>query len=201
MSVQKINPGTGVLILMIAVIGITRVLFNLDHDISVIANFSPLGAMAIFGGACFNRPWKALAFPLLTLFLSDFILHQTVYKSSGNGILYGGWYWVYGALALMTIAARVIMKKLSVSAFIISALVSMIIHWTITDLGVWWHSKTFSQDWSGYMDCLTLAIPFEMKFLAGTLVYGSILFGVYVRMKQWYGKTPDNRRSQISNPG
>lgn len=198
MSMQKINPGTGVLVMMIAVVGITRIIFNLNHDISGIANFSPLGAMAIFGGACFNKQWKALAFPLLTLFLSDVILHQTVFKSYGNGFLYGGWYWVYGALALMTLAARFIMKKTSVATFIISTLVSVLIHWTITDIGVWWGSKTFSQDWYGYLDCLALAIPFELKFLAGTLVYGSILFGAYVWMKQRYGKILENRRSEIS---
>jgi len=199
MSYQKINPGTGTLVLMTAAVGMIRIIFNLNHDISGIANFSPLGAMAIFGGACFNRPWKALAFPLLTIFLSDIILHLTVFKSYGTGFLYGGWYWVYGALAMMTFAARMIMKKLSVSTFIISTLVCVIIHWTITDLGVWWGSKTFSQDWSGYWDCPTVAIPFELKFLAGTLVYGTILFGIYVWMKQKYAKMAENHTSEISD--
>jgi hypothetical protein len=183
MQNQKLNPGTGILIIMIASIAITRIIFNFNHDISGIANFSPVGAMAIFGGACFNRNWKAFTFPLLTLFFSDFILHQTVFKNYGNGFLYNGWLWVYGSFALMTIASRLMMKKQNIYRFIICIVIGVLIHWTLTDMGVWWGSKTFSQDLNGYLECLTVAIPFELKFLAGTLAYGSILFGVLAWMK------------------
>src|SRR5215212_1966971 len=118
MSFQKIKPGTATLLLIIVLVGIIRVIFNFNYDISPIANFSPLGAMAIFGGAYFDRRWKAFLFPLLTLFISDFILHQTVFKSYGNGVLYGGWYWVYSAFLLMTLAGRWIMKRISVMSFL-----------------------------------------------------------------------------------
>jgi hypothetical protein len=183
MSHQKINPRTVVLLVMILAVGAVRVIFNFNHDISSLANFSPLGAMAIFGGAYFNRNWKALAFPLLTLFVSDFILHQTVFKSYGNGFLYEGWYWVYGAIALMCIAGRLILQKPSTTKFLITAFVCVVIHWTFTDIGVWWGSKIYSQDLTGYFNCLVAAIPFEFKFLAGTLVYGAILFGAFEWMK------------------
>jgi hypothetical protein len=188
MSIKKINPGTGVLAVMITVVGITRIIFNLNHDISAIANFSPLGAMAIFGGACFNRKWKAIAFPLLTLFLSDVILHQTVFKSYGNGFLYSGWFWVYGAFALMTIAGRWIMKRPSLMNFFGVVITCVIIHWFITDLGVWMGSELYSRDMRGYFECLVAAIPYELKFLAGTVVYGGILFGAFEYMKQRYGR-------------
>src|SRR5215212_1836295 len=111
MTTQKLNLRTAILLIMILAIGAIRIVFNFNHDISAIANFSPLGAMAIFGGAYFDKRWKAIVFPLLTLFISDFILHQTVFKSYGNGILYGGWYWVYSAFLLMTLAGRWIMKR------------------------------------------------------------------------------------------
>ena len=85
MSLPKFNPRTTVLLIMIIVIGALRVIFNFSYEILPLANFSPLGAMALFGGAYFNKSWKAFAFPLLTLFISDFILHQTVFKAFGNG--------------------------------------------------------------------------------------------------------------------
>jgi hypothetical protein len=183
MSHQKINPRTAVLLVMILAVGAVRVIFNFNHDISSLANFSPLGAMAIFGGAYFNRNWKAFGFPLLTLFVSDFILHQTVFKSYGNGFLYEGWYWVYGAIALICVAGTWIMRKPSTAKFLITTFVCVMIHWTLTDIGVWWGSKIYSQDLAGYFNCLVAAIPFEFKFLAGTLVYGTILFGAFEWMK------------------
>ena len=179
MSFIKFNPRTALLLLFITIIAAVRVVFNFSSEISPLANFSPIGAMALFGGAYFNKQWKAFVFPLLMLFLSDFILQQTVFKPYGNGILYGGWYWVYGAFALMTLAGRWLLKKLTVKAFILSVLVCVIIHWIVTDIGVWYGSKIFAQNWKGYVDCLVVAIPYEWRFLTGTLVYGIVLFGLF----------------------
>jgi hypothetical protein len=186
MSIEKFNPHTTVLLILISAIAVVRVIFNFNYDISPLANFSPVGAIAIFGGVYFNRKWKAFAFPLLVLFISDFILHQTVFKAYSNGILYSGWYWVYGAFALMTIAGRWLLKKVTVNRFLISVLCCVFIHWIVTDMGVWLGSKTYSQDLNGFMLCLIKAIPYEWRFLAGTLIYGVILFGSFEWMKRKY---------------
>jgi len=186
MNSIKFNPRTGVLLIFISIIATVRVIFNFNHDISPLANFSPIGAMALFGGAYFNRNWKAFAFPISILFISDFILHQTVFKAYSNGFLYSGWYWVYGAFMVMTITGRWIMKTIIVNRFLISTLVCVFIHWVVTDLGVWIGSKTYTQDFSGFMACLINAIPFEWRFLIGTLVYGFILFGLFEWMKRKY---------------
>lgn len=186
MNIAKFNPRTAVLLIFISITAVVRIILNFNYDISPLANFSPLGAMAIFGGAYFNKKWKALAFPLLMLFISDFILNQTVFKAYSSGILYSGWYWVYGAFALMAITGRWILKKITVNRFIISAIACVLIHWIVTDLGVWIWSKTYTQDLNGLMACLVNAIPFEWRFLAGTLVYGIILFGLFEWMKRRY---------------
>ncbi len=186
MTTIKFNPRTAVLLVFILITAAVRVIFNFHYDISPLANFSPIGAMALFGGAYFNKKWKAFAFPLLMLFISDFILHQTVFKAYGNGFLYGGWYWVYGAFALMTIVGRWLLKKVTVNRFLFSVLTCVFIHWIVTDLGVWIGSKTYSQDVNGFIACLAKAIPYEWRFLAGTLVYGVILFGLFEWMKRKY---------------
>jgi hypothetical protein len=157
MSIEKINPRTTILLLFIMLTAAIRVLLHFSDEVSVFANFSPIGAMALFGGAYFNKRWKAFAFPLLALFFSDLVLYQTVFKGHGNGLLYGEWYWVY-----------------------------VFIHWIVTDIPVWHGSKIFSQDMKGYIDCLIVAIPFEWRFLTGTLVYGTVLFGVFEWMKKRY---------------
>jgi hypothetical protein len=186
MSLLKFNPRATILLIMIVAISALRVFFNFNYDISPMANFSPLGAMALFGGAYFNKSWKALAFPLLTLFISDFILHQTVFKAYGNGFLYGGWYWVYGALALMTFVGKWIMRNVSVNSFLLSVVCCVFIHWIVTDLGVWIGSKIYAQTLGGFISCLIAAIPFEVRFITGTAVYGIVMFGLFEWMKRRY---------------
>ena len=186
MSIQKINPSTVILFLMMAAVSALRVVFNLSHETFLLANFSPIGAMALFGGSYFDKRWKAFGFPLFSLFLSDFILHQTVFKTYGYGFLYGSWYWVYGAFALITLAGRWILAKRTVGRFLLSVVVCVFIHWILTDFGIWLGSKTYAQNLGGFVDCLVAAIPFEWKFFAGTTIYGLILFGAFGWMQQRY---------------
>lgn len=186
MSLFKFNPRTTVLLLFIFAIALVRVILNFNYEISPLANFSCVGAMALFGGAYFDKQWKGFAFPILTLFISDFILNQTVFKSYGNGFLYSGWYWVYGAFAIMTIDGKIILKKVTATNFIISVIVCVLIHWVVSDIGVWIGSTLYAQNASGFAECLTAAIPFEWRFLAGTLIYGIILFGSFELMKRKY---------------
>jgi hypothetical protein len=186
MTIKNFNPGTLVLLSFIFFTAALRVTFNLNYGISPIANFSPLGAMALFGGAYFNKKWKAFAFPLGMLFISDLILHQTVFKKYGNGFLYGSWYWVYGAFALMVLLGRWLLQKITVAGFALSVISCVFVHWIVADLGVWIGSKTYSQDISGFIACLENAVPYEWRFMAGTLVYGVILFGLFEWMKRRY---------------
>ncbi|HEV8285090.1 MAG TPA: DUF6580 family putative transport protein [Chitinophagaceae bacterium] len=182
----KFDPRTVVLLVFISITAAIRVIFNFNYDISPLANFSPIGAMALFGGAYFNKKWKAFAFPLLMLFISDIILHQTVFKAYSKGLIYGEWYWVYGAFALMTLTGRWLLKKVTINRFLLSVLACVFIHWIVTDFGIWIGSKTWEQSLKGFLACLTVAIPYEWRFLAGTLVYGVVLFGLFEWMKRKY---------------
>lgn len=189
MSSSKFNPATLVVLLFVMATGAVRVFCNLHLEngvISEVALYSPIGAMALFGGAYFNKGWKAFLFPLGTLFLSDFILHQTVFKPYSSGLLYSGWWWVYGAFVLMVLAGRLIMRRVTVGTFVTSVLAAVIIHWIVTDIGVWYGSKTFAQNFGGFVDCLTLAIPFELRFLGSTAAYGAILFGGFAWLRNRY---------------
>jgi hypothetical protein len=189
MSLQRFNPATLIILLLIAVVAALRVLLNFnleDGGIAEIALYSPIGAMAIFGGSRFDKAWKAILFPLGALFLSDLILHQTVFKSYNSGLLYKDWAWVYVAYLLMLLAGRFMMRKPAISNFIGTVLVATLIHWIVTDLGVWYSSNAYSKDLQGFLDCLVAAIPFEWRFLVATTVYGAILFGGYAFIQRRY---------------
>lgn len=180
MSDIKFNPRTLTLILFIVVIGLLRFLIPMIGDLEGLANYSAVGAMTIFGGAYFNNnTTKALSFPLLTLLLSDVVLSLTVYKAYSSGFLYEGWYWVYAAFALMVIVSKLIMKKVNAAGFLLSTLAVVMIHWIVTDFGIWYGSASYPQTLAGFWMVLAKAIPFEFRFLYGTLGYGILMFGLF----------------------
>ena len=186
MSTTKFNPRNAVVLLIIIVIAVIRVFNNFSTGMTALANYSPLAAMALFGSAYFKGNIKPLLLPLMAIFISDIILFATVYKQYGNGFLYDGWLWVYGAFLLIAINGKLIIRKVTVKNIALSIIVAVFIHWIVTDLGVWVGSKTYAQTWSGFMVCLGAAIPFELRLLLATVVYSTIMFGVFEVMQRKY---------------
>jgi len=179
MAHLKFNPRTLVLLLMILVITGFRLLVTFNSDELKFANFSSIGAVALFGGAYFKDNLKAFSFPLLSLFLSDFVLSTTIFSKYSNGFLYEGWYWVYLAFALMVLVGRVMLKNINVVNLLASTLVIVLIHWIVTDFPIWYHNPSYTQDFAGFWLVLEKAIPFEARFLEGTIIYGALLFGAF----------------------
>jgi len=163
-----------------------RVVTLSREGLSPLSNFTPLAAMALFGGAYFSSNLKAFGWPLLSLMLSDLLLSVTIFKSYNTGFLYSGWYWVYGAFVLMSLAGRWLLREVSFGRFLTATLVCVLIHWILTDFGVWLDGRTFEKTAAGYAACLEAAIPFEIRFLSGTLVYGTMMFGSFEWMKGKY---------------
>jgi hypothetical protein len=142
--------------------------------------------MALFGGAYFSGKGKAFGFPLLTLFISDLFLSFTLFNELRSGLLYGGWYWTYGAFALMTLSGRWIIKKATVPSVLLAAIVAVLIHWIVSDFGVWLDGNLYPKTAYGFLECLIAAIPYEWNLLAGTVIYGAILFGGFEVLKNRY---------------
>ncbi|HEX6430881.1 MAG TPA: DUF6580 family putative transport protein [Niastella sp.] len=184
MSLKQINPRNAVLLLIIVVTAILRLAsFTGWGPLTV---FSPIGAMALFGGAYFSGNVKPFAFPLLTLFISDVVLSFTIFSDSEyrQGLLYNGWVWTYGAFALMTIAGKLIIREISVKNIFIAVIVSTLIHWLVSDIGSCIVEKEFT--FSLYTKRLIDAIPYEWRFLGGTAIYSGILFGLFEWLQRKY---------------
>ena len=184
MSIDKFNPRTTILIAFILVIGALRTYLSMDENMFGLSNFSPVGAMALFGGIYFKKHWKAFLFPIFSLLVSDLILQSFVFDDK-TGFLYGGWYYVYGAFVLMVAIGRFV-KKVSVKNILLASMATVLIHWLLTDFSVWYGSKVYSQDLAGYWQCLIMAIPFEGRFLAGTIIYSAILFSAFEWLQYKY---------------
>jgi hypothetical protein len=66
MSLHKIHTRNTVLILMIVAAAAMRLV---SYKFPVLSNFTPVGAIALFGGAYFTDKWKAYLVPLAALFV------------------------------------------------------------------------------------------------------------------------------------
>ncbi|MEO8416232.1 MAG: DUF6580 family putative transport protein [Ginsengibacter sp.] len=169
---------------MLAVAGL-RVIVNRQTGFSLLTNFTPIGAMALFGGAYFNISWKAYLFPLLTLWISDLVLSRFVYQHQWQ-LFYHGAYWIYAAFVLMVVAGKYLLKDVSVKNVLLSALAITVIHWVIADIGVFSGGILYPATISGWWTCMAAAILFERNFLCGTLLYVAIMFGSFEWMKTEY---------------
>ncbi len=182
----KFNPRTLTVLLFILVIGIFRALIPVMGDVNVLANYSAVGAIALFGGAYFNNNLKSFSFPLLTLFVSDVILSLTFYQNYSSSFLYEGWIFVYAAFALMVLAGKVLLKNITVLNAFAATVVVVLIHWIVTDFGIWYGSVVYPQTVAGFWIVLRNAIPFELRFMYGTLGYSAVMFGLFEYLKAKY---------------
>jgi hypothetical protein len=170
---------------MILVITVFRLVVTFNSEALQFANFSSLGAVALFGGAYFKDNLKAFAFPILSLLISDVVLYTTIYKQYVDMLLIQETY-TYLAIVLMVLVGRLLLKKVTVANLLLSTLAIVFIHWIVSDFGSWYKNPLFTQDLAGYWNCLVKAIPFEIRFLEGTLIYGAILFGGFELLKAKY---------------
>lgn len=182
MSLQKFNPRFVILLLLMIVAAAMRI--PNAASLSPLSNFTPIGAMALFGGAYFQKTWKAYAFPLLTLLASDIVINTVVHQGK-FGIMYSGWYWTYAAFALMVLTGKIVLKKITVKNIVIASLATVFIHWIVTSPAcILLEGSMYPKTWAGYYTSLIAAIPYERNFIIGTLLYSGVLFGLFEWMKQ-----------------
>jgi hypothetical protein len=145
-------------------------------------NFSPVIAMALFGGAVIKDKKLAFALPLLAMLLSDFIFEIT-------NIATGFWGWGqlvgYGILALITVFGFNL-KKINVQNVTGFSIVSSLIFFLLSNTSVWiFDNTTYAQNFGGWVNCLAAGIPFLKNGLAADLVYSALFFGGFVLMEKY----------------
>jgi hypothetical protein len=177
MSLKKFNPRMLVLLAIMLLAAVVRIVLTKEAKMSPLATFTPLGAMALFGGAYFSKSYKAFLFPLLTLWMSDIILNKFVYYGEWR-FFYEGFYWTYGSFVLIAFAGQWIIRKVTVTNVVLASFVAVLIHWIGTSPGCFVIAESmYPKTWAGYFTSLVAAIPYEWNFLVGTLAYSGIFFG------------------------
>lgn len=184
MSLTKFNPRTTVLLVTMLVTAVVRVLLSWQPNISPMSDFTPVGAMALFGGAYFSKSYKAYLFPVLTLFLGDIVLNKLVFYHEWR-LLYDGWYWTYGSFALMVLTGQLMIKKVSVTNVVLASVVATLIHWIGTSPAcIFFPGSMYPKTINGWLTSLVAAIPYERNLLLSTLIFSGILFGEFEWMQR-----------------
>lgn len=190
MSIRNIQPRTAVLITMILLAAAYR-LVQSSPVFSILSNLTPFGAMALFGGYYFKDKWKAVLIPVAALWISDIFLNRFYYTDEWV-FFYGGQLWVYGTF-VATVGLGMVMGRPSVLRVAGFGVGAALLHWLVTDFGVWLGGSTdittglpFTKDWSGFIKCLTLALPFLRNMIIGNIVFCGVMFGAFEWMQRKY---------------
>ena len=192
MTLQKINTRNAVLILMI--LGAVAMRFvtykvTLSNNAIALSNFTPVGAVALFGGTYFTDKWKAYLVPLCTLFVSDMILNYLY--SSRLIIDYSATIWVYLSFAIIVfIGTRI--KKVNLLSVGAASVLSVVIFWLLTDFPWLYGGALYPHTLLGYEQSLIAAIPFQRNMLLGDVVFGLILFGGFELAKSKFSTLRTN---------
>ncbi|MCI0330697.1 MAG: hypothetical protein L0196_07065 [candidate division Zixibacteria bacterium] len=138
-------------------------------------NLAPIGAIALFGGACFAHRRAALVVPLAAMFLSDLAIGVL----SGNLSL--GLHRlipvVYGSFALIVCLGFWLRTRRTLVPIAGAMLTSSVLFFVLTNFGVWALGAWYPKTWGGLVACYVAAIPFFHNTLLGDAVYTTILFG------------------------
>ena len=178
MTQKKIKAQFGILVLIVFVVALSRLLPYL-LGIQETFNFSPLAAIALFGGAYFTKKSNAFIFPLLALWVSNLLLDNIFLSQYYEGFaLFANWEGYIAILCIVSLAF-IILKKVTLTSVIGASLLAPILFYIITNFVVWLNSGMYPKTAAGLGECYVLAIPFFWNTLIGDIVFSALLFGTY----------------------
>ena len=159
-------------ITIIAIVFVAALMRLLPHA----PNFSPIAAMALFGGAYITNKYWAIILPLMAMLVSDALMG------------FNGWYFteqivtVYGTFALIAALGITLQGNKNVVRIAGASIASSLIFFLTTNFAVWlggyFHSPAlYPMNGQGLAECFVAGLPFFQNSLAGDLCYNSLLFG------------------------
>lgn len=158
--------------ILIAIAAISRLL---PHP----ANFAPISAMALMGGAYFGRHWMKFLIPFAALFISDFILNNTVLRAfypDHEGLVFFSQYMLYNYLSfgIIVCIGIVALRKVRISNLIVASLSSSLLFFLLTNFGSW---KSQMLGDISLLVTYEMGLPFFRATVLGDLIYSFIGFG------------------------
>lgn len=150
-------------ILLLLILGVTTRF--LPHP----ANFTAIGALALFGGLYLPKRWAIVA-PLIAMFASD--------------IFIGFYSWpimlsVYASFLVMGLIGLSLRNRKKTRLILGGTLLGSIIFFIVTNWAVWAFGTMYTHSFPGLMESYYAALPFFRNSVAGDLFYTVALVGGY----------------------
>lgn len=130
-------------------------------------NMTPIAAIALFGGAHFEKKYLAFIVSLGALFVSDLLLgfHEQMLS-------------VYLSFA-MIVGLGFLVNRQKIVSIAGASLASSTLFFVVTNFSVWMSGALYPKTISGLTTCYIAAIPFFGNTLLGDLFYTGVLFGTF----------------------
>ena len=164
MQQRTVSPRTWLLIAMIAfAVAVRLLIFFVPGALPY--NFTPVEAIALFGGTYFADRRLAFLVPLGAMFIADAII---------------GLHWMipvtYGCIAASVLLGSRLRNRVSVLRVAAYGVSSAVLFFLAVSFAEWLLGDT---DYcrAGIVSCYVAALPFLKTHLLGTLVWSSVLFG------------------------
>lgn len=180
---HTVSPRTWVLTAMIAfTVGVRLLIYFAPGSLPY--HFTPVEAIALFGGAYFADRRLAFIVPLGAMLLADAVIAATLPPA-----WFGDWLGtlpaVYGCIALTTWGGRHLARHISALRVITYSFASAVLFFVVTNFATWLSARAGVGDacTQSLAACYVAGIPFFKGTLAGTLFWSTTLFGGFELMR------------------
>ena len=136
-------------------------------------NFTPIAAMALFGGTYFNKKYLAFLIPMAALFISDMLLGFHSYMIA-----------VYLSFAIIVVFGMMLKNRVKIGSLLLASVSSSVLFFVITNFAVWIGSPFYPQNFAGLLESYTAGLPFLNNGVLGDLFYNTLFFGAFYLAQQ-----------------
>ena len=182
------------------VVSLLIIILAFSRLIPHIPNFSPLGAICLFGAANFHRKWQAFFIPIFATWIGDLYLNNYVYNQGQEDFIwfYQGFYWQYMSYVIIALLGLILFKnKINASKILGGAIGASLLFFFISNLGVWTIGKMYPKSFSGLINCYIAGLPFIKGTLIGNLFYTPIMFYSYFMLQDKFPVLSLNKKEYL----
>ncbi len=168
------------------VVSLLIIILAFSRLIPHIPNFSPLGAICLFGAANFHRKWQAFFIPIFATWISDLYLNNYIYNQRQEDFIwfYQGFYWQYMSYVIIALLGLILFKsKINASKILGGAIGASLLFFFISNFGVWTIGGMYPKSFFGLINCYIAGLPFIKGTLIGNLFYTPIMFYSYFMLQ------------------
>lgn len=141
-------------------------------------NFTAIGGIALFAGACIPNKWLSLLLPITVMLITDAVIgfHDTLGA-------------VYLSFSLITMIGWMMRDKQNILGFVGTSITASILFFVITNSAVWlagfWSSVPigYPKSIDGLALALNAGIPFFTNTLISQFAYGILFLALSILLK------------------